>query len=106
MTLRLRCVRCGDLADMEPTNTRTRGLCFRCSIEGEALLAWDFRPGRFARWMARWQKGQERHPTYKALSAALEKLEGTPHGTLDEGTISVGEPDATDDVLAFVDTGA
>ncbi len=72
MTLRLRCIRCGDWEDMSPLDV---GLCCNC---------WLFR-GKAPphRWL-RWQNGMETHPTHKALVAALEDLERVPHGSLVE----------------------
>lgn len=57
---------------------------------------------RMNRFHARYQRSVERHPTYKALIAALEALEAVSPGTLDAGAISIGEPDAEDELLAFV----
>jgi len=86
MTLRLRCLRCGDWAEMDPEETAGWGLCYGCYSMEPGLQVrhgkWD--SGANRRWNARWQRDMERHPTYKALSAALDALESTPHGTLVE----------------------
>jgi hypothetical protein len=79
-TLRLRCIRCGDWDEMDPTEMYGWGLCSNCWSRHPDLIS-DPRP--FLRWMDRWQRGMERHPTYKALSAALDALESVPHGSLD-----------------------
>lgn len=70
MTLRLRCVRCGEWDEMDPTHTGNFGLCVRC---------WHRVLPRFSR---SWQKGQDSHPTYRALTAALDAMEAVPHGSL------------------------
>lgn len=105
MTLRLRCIRCGDLADLDPTDIDP-GACARCRSKfwGFAHIHEPY-PRRAALWF-RHIKSRHTHPTYRALSAALEALESVPPGTLDTGSISLGVPDAEDDVLAFVDTSA
>lgn len=87
MTLRLHCVRCGYLADLDPLATEP-GVCDAC------LLKWDewkgrglAYPKRWAMWM-KWQKNLLLHPTYKALSAALDAMESTEPGTLAEASCS------------------
>lgn len=79
--LRLRCLRCGEYDEMDPNETYGWGLCSACwskhpppTIPRRGTLD----SGPFYRWMDRWQKGMDRHPTYKALSAALDALESTP----------------------------
>jgi hypothetical protein len=71
--LRLNCIRCGDMADMDPTDLRSCGLCCLCNDKANALLV-SRRPWRLFVFARRWQKNQERHPTYKALVAALDNL--------------------------------
>jgi hypothetical protein len=79
MTLTLRCMRCGDLDDMDPL--WGWALCARCFYSRPRLRSVHV----YRRWL-RWQKGQERHPTHKALTAALDALESAPHGTFVENT--------------------
>lgn len=90
MTLRLRCLRCGDLAEFDPVDSNyPLGLCPEC---------WYRKPyvggAAFLRWCDRWQKNMARHPTYKALTAALESLEEVPHGTLDTSACEPADPEA------------
>jgi hypothetical protein len=86
MTLRLRCLRCGNLADLDPLASDEWGLCPRCYHKRPGLVArgGQWSGHRVAAWNRRWNKHYERHPTFKALSAALDALESTPHGTLVE----------------------
>jgi hypothetical protein len=76
MTLRLRCIRCGEWDEMVAGDDAC-GLC---------LLCWALRPRDPSSWRRRcwlrWQKNQERHPTYRALSAAFDALQSVPPGTL------------------------
>jgi hypothetical protein len=78
MSLRLRCIRCGDWDEMDPTDAYGWGLCIPCV--GKFPFPDDTAGWR--RWF-RWMKGINGHPTQKALSAALEALESVPHGSLD-----------------------
>lgn len=78
MTLRLRCIRCGEWDDMDPCTEVAWGLCRRCWGKHPALGG----SGSMQQWR-RHQKSWEHHPTFIALTAALEALESTPHGTLD-----------------------
>lgn len=86
MTLRLRCLRCGDSFNTDPLDPYMPDICHSCFSKGlEVLNGKPHEPtqhDRFYRWCARHQKHQERHPTYKALYAALDVLELTPRGTL------------------------
>jgi hypothetical protein len=88
VTLRLRCIRCGRWMHTDPQEGLA-DICAPCWEKGQAIL---FAPGprerqqkRLVRWLLRARKRQERHPTYKALTSALDALESTPHGTLDTG---------------------
>jgi hypothetical protein len=86
MTLRLRCTRCGELDEMDPADVYTWGLCFGshrkalATIGGASARELD----AFNRFHARYQKNATNHPTFKALTAALDALETTPHGALRE----------------------
>lgn len=81
MTLRLRCIRCGDWDEMDPLVYFTLGLCGTCTTR--VMAVWDsLEPSKLHRWCVRWRRDQERHPTYRALAAALDAMEATPHGTL------------------------
>lgn len=87
MTLRLRCIRCGEFHEINVFEEKMAEICAACFSKGADIL---FAPGprfrqqqRFLRWCGRWQKGMTRHPTHKALTAALDALENTPPGTLD-----------------------
>lgn len=68
-TMRLRCMRCGNWTDLDPLEMYGWGLCGNC---------WDKHPDllpnarAFHRWMERWQKSGPAHPTWTALSAAME----------------------------------
>lgn len=86
MTLRLRCVRCGDWADIDPLSRFDSGVCGTCYAKfwGFEHLGTPYRR-RLALWL-RHRRNAERHPTYKALAAALEALESVPPGTLDAST--------------------
>jgi hypothetical protein len=77
-SIRLRCLRCGDWAEMDPTATHSFGLCDPC---GEWIRR---RVRAWGRWVEAPAFHVRNHPTYKALSAALDALESTPHGTLVE----------------------
>jgi hypothetical protein len=60
------------MAEMDASNNWDAGLCAACVVKGLALLR---APGpAFTRWLDRWQRGWNRHPTYKALVAALDNL--------------------------------
>ena len=74
MTLRLRCLRCGDLDEMDPVDVYTWGLCFGCHRKALAVVgdASTRELDAFNRFHARYQKNASRHPTYKALTAALD----------------------------------
>lgn len=70
-TLLLRCIRCGDWATMEPAMHWSLGLCVSCELKAPLHGEW---PELF-RWLERWRKNEGRHPTYKALTAALDAME-------------------------------
>lgn len=82
MTLRLRCIRCGVLADLDPTDIDP-GACAACRAKfwGMAHIGESY-PRRAALWF-RHLKHRDTHPTYNALAAALEAMESVPHGGLD-----------------------
>jgi hypothetical protein len=87
--LRLRCIRCGAWMETEPTEGLADICPAPCWAKGQAIL---FAPGprarqqaRFVRWLGRARRGADRHPTTLALTAALGKMESTPHGTLEVG---------------------
>jgi hypothetical protein len=88
MMLRLRCIRCGDWHRTDVLDPYMPDLCRSCFSKGLTIL--NDRSGgpterrAFYRWCDRYQRNQERHPTYKALSAALDQLEAVPPGTLEE----------------------
>lgn len=83
MTLTLRCIRCGHMTEFDPLCTAyPLGLCSECWYEKPYVGGVDF-----LRWCDRWQKGMERHPTYKALTAALEHLDAVPPGALATGGV-------------------
>lgn len=87
MTLRLPCLRCGDIFDTDSLDPYMPDICQSCFSKGLAVL--NGRPheplqhARFYRWCARYQKNAANHPTTLALTAALEALESVPHGSLD-----------------------
>jgi hypothetical protein len=81
MTLTLRCIRCGDWAEMDPLDPYGHGICCACFSK---WLATDIGSPAFLRFRQRLNRNVERHPTRKALSAALDAPESTPHGTLVE----------------------
>lgn len=87
MTLRLRCVRCGDWDEMEPDQMYGWALCSSCWRKASEVLDSGIDEKRvraFHRLMDRWQRNVESHPTYRALTAALDALEAVPHGSLAE----------------------
>ena len=83
MTLRLPCVRCGALDEMDPCALRF-GVCRRCC---EKWYTWRARGLSFWKRHAMWKRhyrNMETHPTTKALRAAIEALEAVEPGTLAE----------------------
>jgi recombinational DNA repair protein (RecF pathway) len=79
-TLRLRCIRCGDLYQPETDDPYEHGICLPC------FSKWvEMEPGSAAwvRFGQRLNRAAMGHPTYKALAAALDVLESVPHGSLD-----------------------
>lgn len=90
MTLRLRCIRCGDLDDMEPMGepigcgVLASGWCRWCRLKFTMMRNRGVSWWRRHALMRRSMRNMESHPTYKALSAALDAMESTPPGTLAE----------------------
>lgn len=68
--LRLKCMRCGNWADLDPLEMYGWGLCSNCWNKHPDLLP---SARKFHRWMGRWQKCGPRHPTWQALAAATEE---------------------------------
>jgi hypothetical protein len=85
--LRLRCIRWDEMDPMgSPVGVGVLacGWCASCRRTFEDMRERGVSWWRRYALMRRSQRGMERHPTYKALSAALDALESTPHGTLVE----------------------
>lgn len=83
MTLRLRCIRCGEWDDMDPLATFAPGTCRRCRLEAIRPVDTGMaRIRRLHRFEARYQRNIAGHPTYRALTAALEAMEAVPRGPL------------------------
>lgn len=80
VTLRLRCVRCGDWTEMDPVDGPIT--CLACCQKWASWRAKGLSYAQRAALWARHTKHLNRHPTYKALTAALDAMESTPHGGL------------------------
>jgi hypothetical protein len=75
-TLRLRCMRCGDWHEREATDPYLPELCHPCFYRVTDGIAEDRWPGRFERYLARYRKGEEKHPTFRTLKATWAGMEG------------------------------
>jgi hypothetical protein len=86
--LRLNCIRCGDWDEMDPADLPAYGLglCMACRARivvcGDKTRAEIRLMGRRFR---RYQREMERHPTFKALTTALDNLHEP--GTLEAGHV-------------------
>lgn len=102
MTLRLRCLRCGGWADLDAKAVAWFGLCDACISKWyawrDAGISYNKRKSVFYRH----RLAMTGHPTYKALTAELVRLESVTPGAVDEGAISIGAPDSEDDVIALM----
>lgn len=96
MTLTLRCIRCGDWAEMHPESFNP-GVCQRCADFYISLRERGVSKRRAWALSCRYERNIESHPTYKALTGAFETLEAVPPGTLDDNhdvlrAVMLGEP--------------
>lgn len=84
MLLLLNCIRRGDKAEMDPLEMYGWGLCSMCWSKKPSFYDRNdrFNPMAFHRFMDRWQRDMERHPTYKGLTAALDAMVNVPHATI------------------------
>lgn len=73
--IRYPCMRCGDAVALDVTDAYTPGVCEPCSRKALHTLGDGDEPDvdALVRWRARYLKGCERHPTWRALMIYLKE---------------------------------